>query len=430
MDRAAGFYPVGWGFESLRGHRAQPLRSPSPWRFAVDFVRPLAGRPRVKVLAVSNAAWPAIGGIEVLLDQLLPALASRGHALTLLTGAHHGANEPVAERHGLVVHRTQLVAALARRDPGMLSRERQRVKRLVDDVRPELIHAHDPGPNLWAVLKARPVAPVLMTLHVGIQSAGGGASLASIAELLRASAWVTAVSNEALAEALAIEPSLTGRTSLIANGIPRLAGGPFDVVPGRVVCVGRLVEQKGFDLALRAMARVVDARPTAHLVVAGDGPEQSALVALAAELGLSHRVTFVGAVKHDDVRRLLGSAQVVLMPSRWEGQPLVALEAASVGRPVLSSPVGGLPTVVVDGVTGIVAIDLDPATFAGHLHVLLDDDALCDALGANARAQLGDRHGLERCVDAYDDLYRRLVARPRDGVSPVREPHGRDSVDG
>lgn len=358
----------------------------------------------VKVLAVSNAAWPVVGGIEVLLDQLLPALRDRGHEITLLTSAHVSDQAEVSERHGITSHRTQLAVALARKDPGLLSRERQRIKRLLAELRPDLIHAHDVGPNLWAVVKAGSTAPIITTMHIGVLSTGAG-SVASLRELLRSSSWVTGVSATTVAEVLAVEPSLSSRTSVIDNGIevPPLTGGRS--VPGRILCLGRLVPQKGFDLVLRALA-LVEGHRDAHVVFAGDGSERAMLMGLTADLGLIDRVSFLGPVSHSDVAGLLAEAQIVALPSRWEGQPIAALEAGAAGRALISTAVDGLASVVVDGVTGVIVPSDDPDALAVALTRLLADPTLCDALGVNARVRVGAEFGLTRCVDAYDQLYR------------------------
>lgn len=362
----------------------------------------------MNVLVVTNAAWPVVGGIEVLLDQLLPALTERGHQITLLTSAHASDQDEVSVRHGIVSNRTRLGVALIRRDPGLLSRERQRVKRLVAELRPDLIHAHDTGPNLWAVVKAAPAAPIVTTMHIGVSKTGVG-SAASITELLRACSWVTGVSENAVAEVLAAEPSLRDRTSVIENGV--VLPPPTDRRPrrGRILCLGRLVPQKGFDLVLRALAMVATEIPEAHVVLAGDGAERASLEALTADLGLTGRVEFLGAVTHADVADLLAEAQVVALPSRYEGQPIAALEAGAAGRPIISTAVDGLSAVVVDGVTGLIVPPEDVQALAVGLGRLLVDPQWCDTLGASARALIEAKFSFTRCVDAYDDLYRRLA---------------------
>ena len=362
----------------------------------------------MRVLVVSNSAWPVVGGIEVLLDQLLPALCDRGHEINLLTSAHVTDKAEVAVRNGITRHRTQLAVALTRRDPGLLSRERQRVRRLVAELQPDLVHSHDVGPNLWAVVKAAHTAPIITTMHIGLQSSGIG-SFDAATELLRASAWVTGVSATAISEALALEPSLRDRTSVIENGIELPPPTSRQVVPGRVVCLGRLVRQKGFDVVLRAFTVVAARHPEAHVVFAGDGPERAMLEDLAADLGLTGRVTFLGAVKHVEVADLLSEAQIVALPSRWEGQPIAALETAAAGRPLISTSVDGLANVVVDGVTGLVVSVDDDAAFAAACARLLADPALCDELGANARERVASEFGQTRCVDAYDELFRFVV---------------------
>jgi glycogen(starch) synthase len=349
-----------------------------------------------------------IGGIEVLLDQLLPALRDRGHDVTLLTSAVVGDQPETDERLGIPIHRTRLAVALTRRDLGLLSRERQRVKRLVEQLQPDVIHAHDIGPNLWAVVKAAPAAPIITTLHIGYHSAGIG-SVAAAADLLRVSAWVTGVSAASIAEALTMEPSLAGRTSVIENGVPIPAPSDRRVVTGRILCVGRLVPQKGFDSVVRALALIADRHPRAHVVFAGDGAERGMLETLTKELSLGERVTFLGAVGHAEIAGLLAEAQVVALPSRWEGQPIAALETAAAGRPLVSTAVDGLASTVVDGVTGLVVAPDDPPALAAALDRLLGNPAWCDELGANARDRVQATFGLARCVDAYAALYERIV---------------------
>jgi len=113
------------------------------------------------------------------------------------------------------------------------------------------------------------------------------------------------------------------------------------------VCAGRLEEQKGQDVLLDALAEVRRRGLEFVAVLAGDGSLRPALEQRARTLGLEANVRFAGQV--EDLGPLLGAADVVALPSRWEGMPLVLLEALARGRPVVASAVGGVPEVVTDG---------------------------------------------------------------------------------
>ena len=113
------------------------------------------------------------------------------------------------------------------------------------------------------------------------------------------------------------------------------------------VCAGRLEEQKGQDVLLDALAEVRRRGLEFVAVLAGEGRRRAALEERARALGLEANVRFAGQV--EDVGPLLAAADAVVLPSRWEGMPLVLLEALARGRPVVASAVGGVPEVVTDG---------------------------------------------------------------------------------
>src|SRR5439155_274446 len=155
------------------------------------------------------------------------------------------------------------------------------------------------------------------------------------------------------------------RLSVIPNGVE-----PGVFVDGRarphprpyVAAVGRLVPQKGFDVLLEAFARL-DA-PEVDLLIAGDGPERRRLEALRERLGLGARVHLLGAVDRATVASLYRGARLVACPSRWEGLPLVCLEAMASGRAVVASRVDGIPDAVGDGETGLLVPPEDPVALA------------------------------------------------------------------
>ena len=176
------------------------------------------------------------------------------------------------------------------------------------------------------------------------------------------------------------------------------------------MCLGRVVRDKGFDLALAAFAELAPRFPKARLVVAGDGPARPELEAQAQALGVADAVEFPGWVAPERVSELMNSATLVVMPSRWD-EPfgLVAVEAALMARPVVASRVGGLAEAVADGETGLLVDKEDPAALARAVAHLLEDPGKAERMGQAARRRARELFGFERQVDAYDGLYQRLA---------------------
>ena len=363
----------------------------------------------MRVLVVTNQYAPVMGGIEVLLPQLLPRLRDLGHEIEIVSSLHARVREPEGVTDGFPIHRTGLVAAVANRDPAGLLRERKRLGRIVARFEPDLVHAHDFGPNMWAIARNGPRQPLVITAHLDVSSVMLS-QRGPIAATLRESDWTTGVSQAAVDSMIELEPSIAGRVSVITNGIPTpREPAPYRPAAKRVVCLGRLVAQKGFDVAVRAFARVLADHPTARLVFAGEGSERGALEALAESLGVSDRVDFLGVVPHDDIPDLLAGAAVVAVPSRYEGMPLVVLEAGAAARPVVCTPAPGILDTIVPDATATVVDHDDPVAFAGAVSALLSDPARAEAYGRAGLRLVGERHSLQRCAADYDALYRSLV---------------------
>jgi glycosyltransferase involved in cell wall biosynthesis len=172
------------------------------------------------------------------------------------------------------------------------------------------------------------------------------------------------------------------------------------------VCVGRVTRQKGQDVLLAAWPRVRSECPDARLAVVGDGDQLAALSARV-QAEPASGVTFAGAV--DDVRSWLAAADLVVLPSRWEGLPLTVLEAFATGRPVVASRVPGLAEVVPSPVGALVPPE-DPAALGDALARRLRDPDLCRAEG-RAAALHAARFDLRRTFDRLADATASTVDR-------------------
>lgn len=174
--------------------------------------------------------------------------------------------------------------------------------------------------------------------------------------------------------------------------------------------VTRLEPQKANDRFLHAVARVARQMPNVMTVIAGDGPERQALEALAARLGLAERVLFLGW--RTDAVELLGALDVFCMTSRWEGCPMVLLEAMAMRRPVVAADIGGVREIVVSEETGLLVPPGDPDAMARALLRLLADEGERARMGAAGRLRVEQRFSAPQMLAAYARLYRDLAVTP------------------
>jgi glycosyltransferase involved in cell wall biosynthesis len=176
--------------------------------------------------------------------------------------------------------------------------------------------------------------------------------------------------------------------------------------------VARLVPIKAHEVFFLAAKRVRAALPRAQFVVIGDGERRAELETLAAEMGLSDAVRFLGW--RSDLKRVYADLDVVALSSRNEGSPVALIEALASARPVVSTAVGGVAEVVLDGETGLLVPPGDPAAFAESLVKLLNERHLAERLGLAGRQHVYPRYDSSRLVDDVRHLYlRELAARGR-----------------
>jgi glycosyltransferase involved in cell wall biosynthesis len=202
-------------------------------------------------------------------------------------------------------------------------------------------------------------------------------------------------------------PANTVRT--IHNGVPDRPAGPARSTGSVPVigAVGRLEHQKGFDVLLRALAGV----PGATVSIVGDGSERASLEGLARDLGVSGRVNFEGW--SDDARARLAEFDVFALTSRFEGFPLVVLEALLARSAVVATNVGSVAEAVLDGETGLLVPAEDPDALAHALRRGLADPELRRRLGDRGRDLVLERFTADHMTRGFEDLYAELLSGAR-----------------
>ncbi|WP_237217270.1 glycosyltransferase [Falsiroseomonas oryziterrae] len=174
-----------------------------------------------------------------------------------------------------------------------------------------------------------------------------------------------------------------------------------------LLALGRLHPNKDFATLLRALAQLP---PDVHLALAGEGPERTALDALARELGVAPRVAFLGW--RSDIGALLAASDMLVVPSRIEPLGNVVLEGFSASRPVVAAAADGPREVIEDGRTGMLVPIADHAAMAAAIAALLADPARAQAVAAAARAEFETRYA-EAPVLAAWSLFLQAAARIR-----------------
>ncbi|MDH4987361.1 glycosyltransferase [Aminobacter anthyllidis] len=185
-----------------------------------------------------------------------------------------------------------------------------------------------------------------------------------------------------------------------------------------LISVCRLTEKKGIEFALRALAGMQAARPEIDwsYTVIGGGELLDAMKQLAAELGISGRVAFLGPRPHAEVKQRLSEAHVFVLPSvragdgDLEGIPVALMEAMAAGLTVVSTYHSGIPELVEDGKTGLLAPERDVTALAQKLVWIADNPGACESLAVAARRKVEEDFDSVRLNDAFADTLYRLAA--------------------
>ena len=186
----------------------------------------------------------------------------------------------------------------------------------------------------------------------------------------------------------------------------------------RILSVCRLVEKKGTEYALRALADVARDRPSLawSFEIIGDGPLRASLERLGRDLGIADKVAFIGRLPTEQVHSKLAESDIFLLPSvtassgDMEGIPVSLMEAMASGVPVLSTLHSGIPELIEDKVSGLLAPERDASTLARNLCALIDDPTLRRSLAAAARKKIESEFDQDQIADALAATIRKALA--------------------
>ena len=357
-----------------------------------------------------------MGGAESLVAQLCRLQRAHGHDVSVIAQANLGT---LGERMREDGFRVDVPGT------GNPLRTFPRWVRLFRELRPEVVHCHNPAPTIQAAPAARLTGArvIVSTRHslvappyemktelmyavaarfcdaiVGICEATcenlRGAPLARRGQIARVYNGAAALPGVSRGERESLRRE--------AAGVP---GGGAGLEPVVFLFVGRLAVIKDLGTMIRGFAGAVRQRPGLRLWIVGGGPERGRLEALAVELGVEAEVRFWG--ERHDVARFFAAADVFTMSSVSEGLPMSLLQAMSVRLPALVTEVGGMAEVVRSADGGSTVPVGDTEAMASAMGRLADDGAMRARLGENGRAAYERAFTLERMEQGYMELYRR-----------------------
>ncbi len=324
------------------------------------------------------------------------------------------------EAEGVGVRRLDMVRSI---DPLRDRAHARALKALLRELRPDIVHTHSSKagvlgrhaslatgigvrvhtPHTFAFLFGALFSPPKRALYRAIEK-----------HYARRSALLVAVSPseaETFRRSGVVAPE---RVRVVPNGIDParfqgvtpLSRAELGLDPKRPVAalVGLLYAAKGQDLALEALRSV----PDLQLLLVGPG-EDRPLRELAKKLGVADRVVFTGA--RSDVPAILAGADLLVLPSRWEGMPYIVLEAMASGLPVVAHPVDGARDLILPGVTGLLSSGIGSGPLAAALGSLLERSPAERAdMGRAGRARVLESYTLETMVAGLIDVYREALA--------------------
>lgn len=372
----------------------------------------------MKILFWSEKFWPLIGGAESFGINLISDLRNRGHEVIVITSTDDLNELPAEDIHKNVpIYRFPFQTALSGKEIDQVIACKRGIAQLQERFKPDLIHLNGVSASTLFHLQVEKPAPVLVRMNQEIHSQEGAGTNTLMYKVLKNASWVTSVSQEVHHQVCEWIPDIRSRSSMIYTGVqqPTQSPSPLPLHPPVLVCLGRLVYAKGFDLAVTALASIRQHFPNIRMIIAGDGPERQQLEQQVAELALEKMVEFRGWVEPSKVFELLNSASMVIIPSRHEGLPQVAIQAAMMARPIVGTRVSGLPEVIQHQETGLLIEKGDIHGLTESITYLLHHPDASTQMGQAARTRAMETFGWTKCVANYERLYTKLVQRVSEG---------------
>lgn len=355
----------------------------------------------------------AYGGAETQLVSLAIMLKQRGWSVSVVSMLSPTAFIDELYSHGIPIYDLNM----SRGVPDI--RALFRFVKILRELKPQFVHAHMVHANLLArVARIFVRIPVLVCTAHSINEGGRAREIAYRATDFL-SDMTSQVSSAGLSRYVREHVVPADKIRFIPNGVSlsrfslrhdercrlRCALGVDDAFVW--LSVGRFENPKDQLTLIKAFSLVKNCRKAVLLLV-GDGSQRGWSEDCVRDLGLEHRVMFLGI--RNDVSELMSASDAFVLSSRWEGMPLVLLEAAAVGLPVVASDVGGVPEVVVNGVSGFLVPPSQPEALSIEMSKLMSMSSNeLEIMGQAGSQYVGNCFSLDSVTSQWEDLYLELL---------------------
>jgi glycosyltransferase involved in cell wall biosynthesis len=401
----------------------------------------------VNIVLFTSSYAPRVGGLETAVSRLAREFGRDGHRVTVVTNRYPRHLSSFEHVDGVAVHRILFPAPLAPRSAWgrtnmaafvlllpLVPWALLRLWLLLRQLRPHVVNIHYLSSPAFYVA----ILSFLRVLRARIVISCHGSDLTTVpypTGSLGGSRWI-------IARAQAVTACSAGLARDVALMAPRLPGGavrvvyngtdvdefanavPFTHPRPYILSVGRLTEQKGMHVLVEALGLLHERGLDCDLIIAGSGPHAQRLRARAAALGLADHVHFEGSTDRARLGALYRGCAVFALAPVQEGFGLVSLEAMSCACAVVATRSGGIPEVVRDGETGLLARPGDPLDLADKLAALLADPARAAEMGRRGRARVVGQFTWPMVAARYLDAYRPTTPRVPACTAHAARPGG------
>ena len=370
----------------------------------------------MRILLICEA-FRALGGLREAVDSLAREYLQRGHQVAVASVyAPYKEDRVIRANVECFPIRVPRWKPITWRHPERFFRrpDPSELVRVIQDWKPDVVNVHggvwEKFPTIIGACRSSNVPVVISFQSASYAGTWGIKALGA----LRQCAALTAVSQAAKEYMMHLAPAVRG-AEVIPNGadfqLLRDAS-PLRRLRPYLFCAARLfLEEKAVDLVVQGFGLIAQRYPALDLVIAGDGPDRSVIERLAANLGLTDRVELIGFKSQLELAGLYKGALLFVMPSRFrEGLPLVFLEAMAAGVPSIGSSIGGVPEVVLEGVTGLLLHENSPKEVADRIRTLLDDTALRERM-SQAALERASHYAWPAIAARYLAVYAETTAR-------------------
>jgi len=360
----------------------------------------------MKIVYIVNHLAPYVmHGTEVVTDKYARYLSERGHDIHTIIIQEKGIPSYERRNERYSVHAIPFTKTFTYTFGECIYFFRLLL--LIKSISPDIVHAQMLQNGRFAVL-------LKWLLGVKAATSSRGSDIYTVSDLYKRTIGTFVVKNSDVVIALTdhMKEALQGvhnrEIEIVPNGIDSVPLGNDGKREDIVVSVGRLSRIKGHRYLIRAMKTVSREFSYVRLFIIGDGEERDSLQQEISRLGLDDVVHLQGSLPNLEVMEWMGRAKVFVLPSLHEGFPNALLESMSVGTPVITTMVAGIPSIVSEGIEGFLVPHSNEQALSEKIIELLGDDGLRKRMGENAKSRAG-LYLWENVISNLEGIYRHMI---------------------